>query len=330
MPQIMSLSMRPKRLSELVGQKSLTDAMRKQVATRWPRAWMFIGQSGGGKTTLARIVALACQCKHQTVWGEPCDECWANFAGFQIAEINASEVKGVDEIGEIASSSRFRPLPPSTRRVFILDECQMMSSQAQNLLLKPTEDPPATTVWILCTTAPNKILPTLRRRFMQYQVKPLSIANREALLKRAAAKVKFTGNLDPLFEKIHMMQVSSPSLLLTALEKYISGLPADEAVCTLEVGGDNAFRIAKAVAAGNWNDLRANLKGTGVEECRGIRASVCGYLKGILLNESNPKRRVLISTSILELTAMSNATDDALLYPWLVAALQKVQARLQQ
>ena len=138
--EILSLALRPRTLSGLVGQKNLTTAIRAQMRSkRRPRAWMFTGQSGGGKTTIASIVALSLQCEHQTpdTWGDPCEVCWKQRSDYSILEINASEVSGVEEIGKIASDSKLRPMPPSKYRVYILDEAQLLTNNSQSLLLKP-------------------------------------------------------------------------------------------------------------------------------------------------------------------------------------------------
>src|SRR6185503_10000650 len=155
-------------------------AFKSQAAPgRMPRAWMFIGQSGSGKTTIARILATSLNCTHNE-FGDPCSLCLKNSSKFQIHEINAGDISGVDDIREIAVGSQYAPISPTRRRVYILDEAQRISSAAQNLLLKYFEEAPRTTVWIVCTTEPDKILRTLRRRCMVYTMqawRPTAVEN---------------------------------------------------------------------------------------------------------------------------------------------------------
>lgn len=325
---ILPLAMRPRRLSGMVGQSRLISAIRNQVARSIPRAWMFVGPSGSGKTTLARIVAIALQCSHQTVWGEPCNDCCRrNQQGdYLTAEINASEISGVEDIGKLAEGSRYRPIPPSRYRVYILDEAQMLTANSQNLLLKHFEDTPATTVWIICTTVPNKILVTLRRRCVIYPIPPLSIMNREQLLHRAAKRIGLTLPIDPLVEAANMAGVTSPGWLLMAVEKYASGLRPDEAVTTGEVGGADSRRVCAAMTRGDWTILKREYRKVLPEEVRWIRASAIGWMRENLFRESSPKRQRLLVQSLQELTTPA-PLEDTLLYAWLLSATWKICRR---
>lgn len=329
--EILSLALRPRTLSGLVGQKNLTTAIRAQMRSkRRPRAWMFTGQSGGGKTTIARIVALSLQCEHQTpdTWGDPCEACWKQRSDYSILEINASEVSGVEEIGKIASDSKLRPMPPSKYRVYILDEAQLLTNNSQSLLLKPFEDKSAdTTVWIICTTAPNKILPTLRRRCMTYAVQPLSLPSRELLLKRAAKKIGYTKSLEPLFDEVHKASISSPALLLMVLEKFVAGLTPQAAVQGQEVSGDGSYAMLIAMSRGDWNGVKAQLQKTTADDARLIRGSAAGWLRGMLFKESNPKRQAVISDCLLSLLGVA-PLDDAALHTWLIAQMWQITRKL--
>jgi hypothetical protein len=296
------------------------------MATRPLQAFLFYGPAGTGKTTAARILAVSFQCPHQKEFGAPCEDCWKQESEFAIHEINASEVNGVEEIGKVAEMGRYRPAPPSRKRVIILDEVQRCTSAAQNLMLKPLEDAPKSTVWILCTTEPSKLLPTLRRRCMAYQMKPLPLASRELLLQRAAKKIEFTKPLDPLIEQVHTMQISSPALLLMALEKYASGLSAQEAVAGTDSPGVDSLRICRAVSDGKWETLKKLLQEASPEEARWIRASVSGWVRGCLVRESLPKRQAMLAECLVDLSAMAPLEDAQLMF-WLWGVLYKVCRR---
>src|ERR1044072_4503449 len=265
MPRVLSLSLRPRTLTALYGQSKMVASIREQMKTRQPQSWLFHGGTGVGKTTTSRIIALAYQCPHQQLWGDPCKACRLAYSSFAIHEINASEASGVEEMAKIAELSRIRPIG-SPKRVFILDEFQRASSAAQNLLLKPMEEPPPTTVWILCTTDPQKILPTLRRRCTTYQLKSLGFDGSEKFLKRSADLAKITRPLAPLYEQVHLAGIFSPAPLLQALEKFAAGCTAEEAVSGSDGSGTNSLAICKAVTSGDWNTLKKVLLSANPEE----------------------------------------------------------------
>src|SRR5208283_858923 len=101
----LALSLRPRKFSQLIGQGSVVSAIKEQYAQkREPPAWMFVGPTGTGKTTLARILALSLQCEHGEM-GEPCEACRKEVASFAIHEINASDVSGVNEMAQVAQGS---------------------------------------------------------------------------------------------------------------------------------------------------------------------------------------------------------------------------------
>ena len=326
MPHVLSRGLRPRTLSGLYGQQKLAASIREHMKTRPPQAWLFHGGTGTGKTTVARILAVSFQCTHQQLWGDPCKACWAARNSFAIHEINASEASGVEEMGKVASMSRVRPID-SPKRVFILDEFQRATSAAQNLLLKPMEEPPPTTIWIVCTTDPQKILATLRRRCTTYQLKSLGFDGSEKFLKRSADLAKITKPLTPLYEQIHLAGIFSPALLLQALEKFAAGSTAEEAVSGADGSGTNSLAICKAVTSGDWRTLKTSLMAANPEETRWLRASVSGWIRGVMNREANPKILDVCATSLIELA--DNPIDDATMLYWLWGTLYRVCKRFQ-
>ncbi len=319
--KILPISLRPHRLSQMVGQKSIVAAIQKQMEQRQPSAFLFSGPSGCGKTTLARIIAVALQCEHQQEWGEPCEDCWNQWDQFTIHEANASETNGVEEIGQIAELAQYAPTPPSRKRIVILDEAHLMSNNAQNLLLKHFEDPPESTVWIICTTLPSKILATLRRRCMTYQVKPLSYEGRSLLLNRAAKEAGITRPLKGLLAAADAAQLGSPGLLLMALEQYAAGIDATVAVAGADVSGVDTLAICRAVGVGDTVALCKALAPASPEAARWIRASVGGYLRGMIVRERIPTKAERLAVLLAMLMAGNAPLDDATLFNWLWATL---------
>jgi len=325
MPRVLSLSLRPRTLSGLFGQDALVKSIRHHQSTRPPQAWLLTGATGTGKTTVARILAVSYQCPHQKQWGDPCQECWNGRNGFSIHEINASNVSGVEELGKVADLSKIHPVGCS-KRVIILDEMQRATNAAQNLLLKPFEEPPATTIWIVCTTDPTKILATLRRRCTAYAIKGFGFAQRESFLTKVAATIKLARPLPPLFEQIHLADISGPALLLQALDKYAAGSSPEESVSGSDAVSTDSLRICKSVTSGNWQDLSKLLKAATAEESRWIRSSVAGWLKGCMANGRTSKDVQDAAQSLSELLAPS-PLEDALLMPWLWPVLYRICTR---
>lgn len=319
---VLSLATRPRTLSSLFGQERMVAMIRKQMASRPPRSWMFTGPSGSGKTTTALIMAVSYQCEHMKLWGDPCADCWAAFSSFAIHEINASETSGVEELERVVGLSRMRPMSATGKRVIILDEAQLISKPAQNMLLKPTEQPPEHLIWIIGTTDPGKLLPTLQRRFTTYPLKLLSIDKVEEFLTKAAKRAGVVRPLPDLFEQCHIMQIGSPAILLQALEKYSAGSTAAEAAAGSSVAVIDTFTLCKAITGGDWSKARTCLKDATSDEARWIRASVAGWLRGILLRENNPRLQERAALSITELS--QPPYDDAVMLHWMWGVLWKI------
>ena len=164
---------RSKRFGELRGQDHVVRALRNAVAEdRVGHAYLFSGPRGTGKTSTARILAKVLNCEHP-VDGEPdgtCPNCVAVDEGRIVdwlLELDAASNNGVANIRELIERI---PLGTSgNRKVVILDEVHMLSAGAANALLKSLEEPPAHVVFILCTTDPQKVLPTIRSRTQHFE-----------------------------------------------------------------------------------------------------------------------------------------------------------------
>src|SRR5258708_5704667 len=120
--QQLTLSFRPRTFKELVGQDKLIKRIRGRLKKRTQTDWLFVGETGAGKTTVARIMAVSFQCKHQKEFGNPCKKCYKNKEFFDITEVNASQETGKEEMQKIISNADFFPKHGSKYKVFILDE----------------------------------------------------------------------------------------------------------------------------------------------------------------------------------------------------------------
>lgn len=306
--QILSLSNRPKTLDEMIGQKELAKNIRGHFKQkRVPQAWMFVGETGCGKTSLARILALTLQCRHQERTGNPCSRCQKNYSRFDIMEINASDIRGVDELQTTLNGYNYAPKPGSKNRVYILDECQNLSSHAQSLMLKYLEDCPKTTYWILCTTDPHKIKSTIHSRCAVYRVPSLKHDAVERLVIKSLERIDSKLDAEKLYDELNENQVTSPRRILMSVEKYAAGMPAEEAARISDTKLD-AYAICRSVVRGDWEKTASCLQQANAEDVPLIRASVAGYLKTMLLGEAAISRKSkLVAKSIEKLITLNGA-----------------------
>ncbi len=165
---------RPQRFAELVGQDHVTLALRNAVRDgRVGHAYLFSGPRGTGKTTTARILAKALNCTNLGADGEPCGECehcQAIAAGtfLDLFEIDAASKRKVDDARELREQLGHKGFG-GQRTVYILDEVHMLTKESANTLLKSIEEPPEHVVFVLATTNPEEVLPTIRSRTQHYQ-----------------------------------------------------------------------------------------------------------------------------------------------------------------
>ncbi len=167
---------RSQKFSEIVGQHHVTSALRSAVAEgRHGHAYLFSGPRGTGKTSTARILAKALNCPN-VADGEPCgtcDSCQAIEQGtsFDLHELDAASHNKVDDVRDLISKVHLGS--PGRTKVYILDEVHMLSSGAENALLKTLEEPPEHVVFVLATTEPHKVVPTIRSRTQHFEFRLL-------------------------------------------------------------------------------------------------------------------------------------------------------------
>ncbi len=171
---------RPNNLDELVGQRFISITLKQALLTKKiAPAYLFNGPRGTGKTSSARIFAksLNCQAFHQPTI-TPCSKCdlcrqITDGSALDIIEIDAASNTGVENIREIIERARFAPTQ-ARWKVYVIDECHMLSTAASNALLKTIEEPPARVVFILATTNPERVLNTIKSRCQKFDFRRIS------------------------------------------------------------------------------------------------------------------------------------------------------------
>lgn len=268
---------RPTKLGSVKGNEETKSALNQMLSDldSCPHVFLFYGETGCGKTTLARIVATQLGCK-------------INSSDY--TEINFADLRGIDTIREIIKQSQFRPIE-SNCRVWVLDECQRMTVDAQNALLKILEDSPNHVYFILCTTDPQKLLATIKGRCSQFQVKPLIDDDMLSLLKKI---VKAEGEEleDKIYDQIITDSKGHARNAIQTLEQVLS-VPESK---RLEIAQKNALEESLAIdlcrallnKRTTWTDIQKILAGLREIEPETIRRAVIGYAANTLINKDFP------------------------------------------
>ena len=181
---------RPKSFSEVTGQEHVVQTLKNAVAgDLLSHAYLFAGPRGSGKTSLARLLAKAVNCK-STKEGDPCNKCDAceeinHGRAIDLIEIDAASNRGIDEMRELREGIAFSPTKLKYK-VFIIDEAHQLTKEAANALLKTLEEPPSHVLFVLATTEAHKMISTIASRCQRFDFRKLTVPEIMGKLKEIA------------------------------------------------------------------------------------------------------------------------------------------------
>lgn len=254
------LKHRPQRFSDLAGQPHIVSALTKAAATGTSvHAYLFCGVRGTGKTSTARILAKALNCENLQE-GEPCCECESclshqNGSSFDRHELDAASNNGVNDMRGLLEKVGLSTA--GKKKVYILDEVHMLTDQASNAFLTTLGDPPDHVVFILCTTEPHKLLPTIRSRCQTLNFLTLSDKDMREHLKAICEKEGGYGDSEKQWIEASVKKAGgSVRDALSALQGFVSGGEQTEQ----QFGDDLAFAMAEESAQNSFAAVAAAAK----------------------------------------------------------------------
>lgn len=280
---------RPSTLSEVVGNQKTISILEKYISNElegnktMPHALLLTGETGCGKTTISRILANLLVKNAQ------------NYI-----ELDAADFRGIDMVRDLRKKCQYQPMGGG-RRVYLLDECHKLTGDAQNALLKLLEDPPYHTFFILATTNPQQLIPTIRGRCSHLKLNRLLDIEMSKLLRKTAKKegVRLT------VEVIDALVIASqghPRNGLTSLENVLAASEEDrvEVAAQAERVKIDAIELARELLkpGGSWRKIAAILQGLKEENPESIRRLVIHYTQSILLKSDNERAGLMLECFI--------------------------------
>jgi DNA polymerase-3 subunit gamma/tau len=202
--QVLARKYRPQKFSDVIGQEHVTRTLQNAIAQeRIAHGYIFSGHRGIGKTTVARILAMAVNCRSaEKPVAEPCgvcDACTEIRAGnaVDVIEIDAATNRGIDEIRELREAARYRPARDRFK-IYILDEAHQITDAAFNALLKTLEEPPSHVIFMMATTQPEDIPQTIRSRCQHFSFRAVKFDDIVGQLRDIVTKERIPADEDAL------------------------------------------------------------------------------------------------------------------------------------
>ncbi len=277
---------RPTSLEELKGNQEIISTLRTMLEDKdkCPHSFLLTGPTGCGKTTIGRIISDKLGC-----------------VGADYREIDSADFRGIDSIRDIRKIAVYAPIEGSCR-IFLLDEVHKLTNDAQNALLKILEDTPKHVYFILCTTDPQKLIPTLKGRCSTFQVKQLADSEMLILLKKVARAEGQKLEKEVLDQIISDAQ-GHPRNALQILEQVLCVEPEQQLEVAKRIAEQQSqvIELCRAlIGKKSWKEIAAILSGLKEEEPESIRRMVLGYCQAILLKGSSNNHTAAVMEAFID------------------------------
>lgn len=285
---------RPRRFSEVVGHSSLVASLKTAIKEDNARAFLLVGDSGTGKTTIARIIAMVSNCRNLQNGDAclDCKPCKMILAGTSsdVIEMNAANARGIDDIREMCAGMSYAPMGGG-KKVYILDEAHQLTKEAQNTLLKDLEEPPKHVTIILCSTEPNKLIKTLRSRCQRFNFASLSAKNLTRLLEDVSNAECRPVPAEAIAAAVEVSG-GSPRVALTSLQQILQLERIDEksvaGLFSLEDEDPEIIKLCWSLKPGvGWTEIVTKIKPLEPKGAPAIGMTCAGYFRNKLLKAKN-------------------------------------------